>query len=585
MKRFILPAIIIVGISIVFLGIVIAFPDVPDQVNDMLFKPKDLLSGNSNNSNQVQEVTLESDRIQVQEVTSESKVPTEEPYGVEIVNGSFETIETPIPDRDHAGTFKTIEFLTLGDTGEKYINQHVFGNLHLYSVDEVIQLLNLAGLSYEIRTTYNDEVPEGLPLDIGGIKVYPFEDKFYYNITGQFFLNISAGPFPDDSFIIGRFENGFSVLLKESEVITKFQAAGYDPKIEYMADDSRPNRSFLSVRVIENGKSLSGDYVFSFKNGVAYVKPGFTGEVTLIFSLTTEEFLKANNSSSLFNLGASVMNGFSPDIDGPEAIRIIRLAGYEPIIEYQKNDRCPDQSVLGISPVKNGIGVIGDTIFLRLGKNCYLKSGFDGKIVISISRISSEYVESTTASTTSSNNLVSDPAYLADNYIPYSTFANVSGKTVDEIVALVQSLGLNISRQDNMYSDTNPVVGTITEVQAMCEIFNGISYVKKGSSVEIRVSLGAYPTDAVSLGAMSSNGCFVEKSAPEIIAILQSYGYTPTINYIANATYSDQTVIGFNVTVAGVQQSGDFVFYRRDGQIYVKPGVTGEIILNVNKLS
>jgi hypothetical protein len=373
--------------------------------------------------------------------------------------------------------------------------------------------------------------------------------------------------------------------LKESEVITKFQAAGYDPKIEYMADDSRPNRSFLSVRVIENGKSLSGDYVFSFKNGVAYVKPGFTGEVTLIFSLTTEEFLKANNSSSLFNLGASVMNGFSPDIDGPEAIRIIRLAGYEPIIEYQKNDRCPDQSVLGISPVKNGIGVIGDTIFLRLGKNCYLKSGFDGKIVISISRISSEYVESTTASTTSSNNLVSDPAYLADNYIPYSTFANVSGKTVDEIVALVQSLGLNISRQDNMYSDTNPVVGTITEIQAMCEIFNGISYVKKGSSVEIRVSLGAYPTDAVSLGAMSSNGCFVEKSAPEIIAILQSYGYTPTINYIANATYSDQTVIGFNVTVAGVQQSGDFVFYRRDGQIYVKPGVTGEIILNVNKLS
>lgn len=565
MKRFMVPALIIMGIVLLILASAIASPDVTVQLNVMFSKTKDFFAGN-----------------RVLEVSSSSAIPTEEPHGVEIINGSFKNIETQIPDRDHDGELKTIEILTLGDTGESYINSHLFGNLHLYTVDEVVQLFELSGINYKVEKTNSDQVPAGLPICVGGIDSYHFEDNFYYKITDQFVLIISRGPFPDESFIIGHTEKGRLDFINTPALIEKFRAAGYDPKIEYLPDDSRPDQSYLFIRPIENGKMLSGDYIYSFKNGDIYIIPGFAGDLTLVLSLPMEAYLKYYNSSPTFKLGKISMSMGTQqyiDINGPEAIRIIKAAGYTPIIYYQKSDAHPDQTILSINANEGS----NDDIFLMCNGNCYLKSGYARNISIKISRISSEYVETTAESTAPVVPSVSVSVNLAEDYIISSSFTNFAGKTLDEVTAMIQSLGLKC-KNNNEYSDTYPVVGTPIGVWGKYEVFDGVSYIKKGGTVYIQVSLGAFPTDAVCPGSVSNN-FFSEKTASEIIAIFQSYGYNPIIEYFSNISYPDQAVSLVRVIVNGAPVSGDAIIYWRDGKAYLKPGFTGEIILGVNKLS
>lgn len=71
----------------------------------------------------------------------------------------------------------------------------------------------------------------------------------------------------------------------------------------------------------------------------------------------------------------------------------------------------------------------------------------------------------------------------------------------------------------------------------------------------------------------------------DALTAFRSQGYEPLLNYEGGSNSSNGYVVGLWVLLDGKQVSGDYIFAFNQNDIYIKPGFTGQIQLNINTLS
>lgn len=360
------------------------------------------------------------------------------------------------------------------------------------------------------------------------------------------------------------------------DTLSIFQMAGYTPNLKYDENIDYLNGYIIGVMLTHEGKEINGDELFIFENNDVYIKPGFTGEITLNIS-QYPKVLETIDVSKLTYYSKHT-NGVLESLEVEEAINKFKAAGYTPELNFENQSTFEKGFVVGLMVIEDNLQINGDKLLYFNGEDIYIKPGFQGRIVLNINSYKvhltpeengwhylGTYVDGVGMDSIDAYQAI--VAFQAAGYQPIFSF--LYGSDIHNGILSGFS-----PRKNGEYLSGDVIIGYM----------DGKVYVKPGFEGEIEVSFK--PRDMALINQTHAlfgklGGNFIEPVLlSDALAAFLSMGYEPKVEYgNLDPKNPNLKVNGAVIYLNGFSVSGDYLFLFLADEVRIRPNFEGEIIL------